>query len=556
MPEARPGHFSNPLHFPYQPLSLRIQAAWPGSIRSGRLRYLFDDFVLDTDKRELRRGPDAVSIAPQAFDLLVYLIRNRERVTTKDDLIAAVWERHVVTDAALATRLNSARAAIGDSGGKQRLIKTLQRKGFRFVGAVREVDGEVDTATDATPIPAIRSNKPSIAVLPFQNLSDDPGQDYFADGLVEDIITALSRFRSLFVIARQSSFTYKGKTVDIKQIGHELDVRYVLEGSVRKAGARLRITGQLIDAETGAHIWADRFDGALDDFFDLQDKVTRQVVGAIAPELDRAEVERASRRPNGNIDVVTAFYRGLPHTEFPTSAENNDSAMRDFKRAIALDPNFAPAYGGVASCLGWRRANKWPGDVAKDNAELLLLADRLKAMGTDDAPALSVVGFNLFWFQLDYDGGAEMIERAILANPNYARAYNFRGLLRAWNGGTDDAIADFERAMLLSPRDPFNYNAMLGIALAHHNARRHSEAADWADTAVRAFPPFFLVGMGQAILCYVGANRMDDARRLMAECVRQAPTWRRSTAVPPPWVRSPQLRAEFMEAFVRAGLPD
>jgi TolB-like protein len=521
------------------------------------LRYLFEDLVLDADKRELRRGSEAVLIAPQVFDLLVYLIRNREHVTSKDDLIAAVWGRRVVTDAALATRLNSARAAIGDSGSEQRLIKTLQRKGFRFVGPVREVNGQVDAATaNATPKPAIPSDKPSIAVLPFQNLSDDPDQDYFADGLVEDIITALSRFRSLFVIARQSSFTYKGKTVDIKQVGRELGVRYVLEGSVRRARTRLRITGQLIDAETAAHIWADRFDGALDDMFDLQDEVTRQVVGAIAPELDRAEMERAGRRPSDNIDAVTAFYRGLPHAEFPTSAENNDSAMRDFTHAIALDPNFAPAYGGVAACLGWRRANKWPGDVAQDNTELLRLADRLKAMGTDDAAALSVVGFNLFWFQLDYDGGAELIERAINANPNYARAYNFRGLLRAWNGGSNEAIADFERAMMLSPRDPFNYNAMLGIALANHNAGQHAEAADWADRAVRAFPPFFLVGMGQAILCYVGADRMDDARRLMAECVRQAPAWRRSTAVPPPWVRSPQLRAEFMEAFVKAGLPD
>jgi tetratricopeptide (TPR) repeat protein len=267
-------------------------------------------------------------------------------------------------------------------------------------------------------------------------------------------------------------------------------------------------------------------------------------------------MERASRRLGSNIDAVTAFYRGLPHIEFPSSAENNDFAMRDFKRAIALDPNFAPAYGGVASCLGWRRANRWPGNVAEDNAELLRLADRLKAMGTDDALALSVVGFNLFWFQLDYDGGAEMIQRAIHANPNYARAYSFRGLLRAWNGGSDEAIADFERTMMLSPRDPFNYTATLGIALAHHNAGRHAEAADWADRAVRAFPPIFLVGMGQAILCYVGAGRMEDARRLMTECVRRAPEWRRSTIVPPPWVRSPQLRAEFMEAFVKAGLPD
>ncbi|MEP6837296.1 MAG: winged helix-turn-helix domain-containing tetratricopeptide repeat protein [Bradyrhizobium sp.] len=520
------------------------------------MRYSFDDFVLDIDKRELRRGPVAVSIAPQAFDLLVYLIRNRAQVTTKDDLIAAVWGRQAVTDAALATRLNSARAAIGDSGSEQRLIKTLQRKGFRFVGAVREVDGDIDTAVDRAPTTAVATGKPSIAVLPFQNMSDDPNQDYFADGLVEDIITALSRFSSLLVVARQSSFTYKDKTVDIKQVGRELGVRYVLEGSVRKTGVRLRISGQLIDAETASHLWADRFEGTLEDIFDLQDKVTRQVVGAIAPELDRAEAARASRRQRGNIDAVTAFYRGLPHIEFPMSAENNDSAMQDFKQAMALDPDFAPAYGGAASCLAWRRANRWPGDLVEDEAELLRLADRLKAMGTDDAFALSAVGFNLFWFQLDYDRGAEMIQCAIDANPNYARAYNLRGLLRAWNGGSDEAVADFERAMMLSPRDPFKYNAMLGIALAHYNAGRHAEAADWADKAVRAFPPFFLVGMGQAILCYVGADRMDDARRLMAQCIRQAPGWRRSTAVPPPWVRSPRLRADFMEAFIKAGLPE
>jgi TolB-like protein len=557
MPDGRTGHFSNPLHFPYRPLSLRIRAGWPGSIGSGRLRYLFEDFVLDTDRRELRRGPEAVPIAPQSFDLLVYLIQNRAHVTSKDDLIAAVWGRRVVTDAALATRLNAARNAVGDSGDEQRLIKTLQRKGVRFVGAVREIHDEAATVVaDTTPIPALLSDKPSIAVLPFQNMSDEPGQDYFTDGLVEDIITALSRFRSLFVIARQSSFTYRDKTVDIRQIGRELGVRYVLEGSVRQAGTRLRITGQLIDTGTTAHIWAGRFEGVLDDIFDLQDKITRNVVGAVAPEIDRAEIERANRRPGGNVDAITAFYRGLPHVEFPTSVENNNAAMTDFKRAIALDPNFAPAYGGVASCLAWRRANRWPCDIAEDNAELMGIARRLKAMGTDDAATLSVVGFNLFWFQLDYDAGAEMIQQAILANPNYARAYNFRGLLRAWKGGTDDSIADFERAMRLSPRDPFNYNAMLGVALAYHNAGRHAEAAEWTDRAVRAFPPFFLVGLGQAILCYVGAGRMDDARRLMTVCLRQYPQWSRSTAVPPPWVRSPQLRAELMEALVKAGLPD
>ena len=398
--------------------------------------------------------------------------------------------------------------------------------------------------------------KPSIAVLAFTNLSGDPEQEYFADGLVDDIITALSRFRGLFVIARNSSFTYKGKAIDIKQVGRELGVRYVLEGSVRKAGSRLRITGQLIDVVTAAHLWADRFDDALEDMFDLQDKVMQQVVGAIAPELDRAEIERASRRSTGSIDAVTAYYRGLHHTEFPTNPENNDAALRDFNFAIALDPSFVPAYGGAASCLAWRRANSWPGDIVKDNAELLRLAERVKELGTDDAPTLSALGFNLFWLVLEFDRGLEMVERAIRSNPNCARAYNLRGLLRAWHGVSDAAVADVEQAMRLSPRDPFIYNAMLGLALAHHNAGRHREAAEWTDKALRAFPPSILMGTAQSIAVYVGAGRLEDAKKLMAECLRRRPEWCRSTYVDPLWVRSPKLRAEFLEAFIKAGLPE
>ncbi len=524
------------------------------------MRYLFENCVLDTDRRELSRGGEAVSIAPQVFDLLVYLIGNRERVVSKDDLIDAVWEGRIVSDSALTTRMNVVRSAIGDSGEEQRLIKTLLRKGFRFVGTVRE-QPEAGIAMDessgggARGAPAL-PDRPSVAVLAFSNLSGDAEQEFFADGLVEDIITALSRFRGLFVIARQSSFAYKGKSVDIKQVGRELGVRYVLEGSVRKAGQRLRITGQLIDAATAAHLWADRYEGALEDIFDLQDKVTQQVIGAIAPELDRAEIERATRRTTGNIDAVTAFYRGLPHVDFPTSPENNEAALGDFKRAIALDPGFAPAYGGVASCLAWRRANTWPADRVKDNAELLRLADRVKELGTDDARTLSVLGFNLFWMLLDFDRGLEMVEQAIQSNPNYARGYNFRGLLRAWHGLSDAAAADFEQAMRLSPRDPFNYNATMGLALAHHNAGRHAEAAEWADKSLRAFPPFFFVGTAQAIPCYVGAGRLEDAQRLMAESLRHVPQWSCSRYVEPLWIRSPKLRAEFLDAFIKAGLPE
>src|SRR5258708_35377522 len=265
---------------------------------NGKLRYIFENYAIDTDRRELHRGADVVSVAPQVFDLLDYLIRNRERVVSKDDLIKAIWNGRSVSDAALTTRLNVARSAIGDSGDEQRLIKTLPREGFRFVGQVREAQGPAGATVTgnleeepkrALPLP----DKPSIAILPFTNLSSDPEQDYFADGMVEEIITALSRSKSLFVIARHSSFTYKGKAIDIKRVGRELGVRYVLEGSVRKAGNRVRITGQLVDAATGNHIWADRYNSTLDDIFDLQDLVTTSVIDAIAPHLEPAEMKRA-----------------------------------------------------------------------------------------------------------------------------------------------------------------------------------------------------------------------------------------------------------------------
>src|SRR6185369_12043327 len=238
-----------------------------------------------------------VSITPQVFDLLDYLIRNRERVVSKDDLIGAVWNGRIVSDAALTTRLNAARNAIGDSGEEQRLLKTLARRGFRFVGQVQEARG--DAAPDNKIEPPKSSltlpTRPSVVVLPFVNLSLDPEQEYFADGVVEDITMALSRFHWLFVIARNSSFTYQSRAVDVKQVGRELGVRYALEGSVRKAGERVRITAQLVETETGAHVWADRFDGVLENIFDVQDEITTSVVGAIEPQLRDAELNRAKR---------------------------------------------------------------------------------------------------------------------------------------------------------------------------------------------------------------------------------------------------------------------
>src|SRR5262249_34634637 len=278
--------------------------------------YAVEVFVRETDRRELGRGADVVSVAPQVFDVLDYLIRNRERVVSKDDLVTAIWEGRIISDAALTTRLKAVRSAIGDSGEGQRLIKTLPRKGFRFVGRVQEEQGPGRTLDGGTLVEPLRPvlalpDKPSIAVLPFSNLSGDPEQEYFADGMVEDIITGLSRFRLLFVIARNSSFTYKGRAVDVKQVGRELGVRYVLEGSVRKSAQRVRIAGQLIDASSSAHLWADRFEGTIEDVFELQDQVTASVVGAIAPRLRQAEIERARHKPTESLDAYDLFLRGL-----------------------------------------------------------------------------------------------------------------------------------------------------------------------------------------------------------------------------------------------------
>jgi TolB-like protein/class 3 adenylate cyclase len=247
------------------------------------LRYLFDGYVLDTERRELRHGAGVVSLEPQVFDILEYLIRNREHVVSKDDLFASIWNGRLVSESALSTRINAARSAIGDNGDEQRLIRTVFRRGFRFVGAVCEEQKPAAVATE--PPRAVQPERLSIAVLPFSNMSGDPDQEHFADGITEDIITALSKLRGLHVIGRNSAFVYKGKSIPIKQAGAELGARYILEGSVRKAGDRLRVTGQLVEAATDQHLWAERYDPDLKDIFAIQDEITERVVNAVEPAV-------------------------------------------------------------------------------------------------------------------------------------------------------------------------------------------------------------------------------------------------------------------------------
>jgi len=270
------------------------------------MEFVLGDRVLDVDRHELRRGGELIALEPQVFDLLVYLVRNRQRMVSKDDLLQAVWGGRIISGSTLTSRINAVRKAIGDDGRTQRLIRTVSRKGLRFVGTVREEYASTDPSRPALTLP----DKPSIAVLPFANLTGDPEQEYFADGMVEEIITALSRIRWLFVIARNSTVAYKGQGVDVNGVGRELGVRYVLEGSVRKAGRRARITAQLIDALSGAHLWADRFDGSLDDVFELQDKVASSVAGVIEPALQAAETARSGHRPTADLTAYDLYLRG------------------------------------------------------------------------------------------------------------------------------------------------------------------------------------------------------------------------------------------------------
>ncbi len=318
----------------------------------------FGDYRLDIDRRELRRDNEIISLEPKAFDLLTYLVRHRHRVVSKDDLLQEVWGGRIVSEAALTTRINAVRRALGDNGTAQRLVRTVTRKGIRFIGEVTELSEAATPApvqmTDTVPL----LNKPSIAVLPFQNMSGDPDQEYFTEGIVEEITTTIARFPWLLVIARNSASTYRGVAVDVKQVARELGVRYVLEGSVRKAGNQVRITGQLIATATAAHIWADRFDGALDNIFELQDRIASGVIGAIEPKLRLAEMARACRKPTESLDAYDLYLRAQSQSN-KRSKDGLAESVRLAHQALELDPGYGPAMARIALSRSMQAIREW-----------------------------------------------------------------------------------------------------------------------------------------------------------------------------------------------------
>jgi TolB-like protein len=405
------------------------------------------------------------------------------------------------------------------------------------------------------PKPALTlPNKPSVAVLPFVNLSSDPEQEYFADGVVEDITMALSRFHWLFVIARNSSFTYKGRPVDVKQVGRELGVRYVLEGSVRKAGNRVRIAGQLIDAETGAHLWADRFEGALEDMFDLQDHVTSSVVGAIAPKLQRAEIKRARRKPSENLDAYDYYLRGLASAHRRTNDANGE-ALELFCKAIELDPGLACACGMAAWCYARRKANGWMHGRVRESAEGTRLARKAVHLGTDDPVALCTGGYALAFIAHEFDDAVAFVDQGLVVNPNFALGWVFSAWLRVWRGEPDLALEHVAHAMRLSPLDPSMYGMHGAMAYAHFLADRYDMASSCAEKVMRDNPTFLL-----AICISAASNalagRLEPAQIDMVRALECNPDLRASNLRDLAPFRREQDLATFAKGLRNAGLPE
>ncbi|WP_158669281.1 winged helix-turn-helix domain-containing tetratricopeptide repeat protein [Bradyrhizobium guangdongense] len=517
------------------------------------MRYLFEEYAFDTDRRELHRGADVVSIAPQVFDLLEYLIRNRERVISKDDLINAIWNGRNVSDAALTTRLNAARSAIGDSGEEQRFIKTLPRKGLRFVGQVREArevagPNPSDTPESAPAVP----DKPSIAVLPFANMSGDPEQEYFADGMVEEITTALSRFKWLFVIARNSSFTFKGKAVDIKEVGRRLGVRYVLQGAVRKASGKVRITGQLIEAATGAHIWADKFERDMTDIFALQDEVTLAVVSAIQPKLFQAEIALTTRRRPEDLTAYDYYLRAIQQAHLLTR-EGLAEALQLVQRALELDPGFAGAAALAAGCHTENVVRSYAVDPQFERKEAVRLARLALSLDDDDPHALATAALTSALLVGDCEAEIEMADRAVALNPNSSRTWNCRGWVYKIAGQPEEAIRSFERAMRMSPVDPQQVTALTGMGFAFIELRCFEEAIVAGKKALRQNPSY--PGPYRCLAsAFAHLGRDAEAREAAARMLEIDPAFTISA-----WIARSQLSktAKLMiEGFRKAGLTE
>ncbi len=518
------------------------------------MQFLFQDHLLDTDRRELSREQVPIAVEPQVFDLVVHLMQNRDRVVSKDELIDKIWHGRSVSESTLTSRINAARKAIGDSGASQALIRTIARKGFRFVG---DVEAKVSASAPehgraaGGPRAALAlPERPAIAVLPFTNMSGETGQDYFSDGISEDIITALSKLRWFFVIARNSSFVYKGRAVNIREVARELGVRYVVEGSVRRSGERVRISAQLNDVSTGSHLWAERYDRELADIFAVQDEITEAIVAAIEPQLYAAESFRAEQKPPGSLDAWDLVMRALSH-HWRITREDNAAAQALLEQAVAIDPAYGKALGLLATShifgahMGWADMEVTL-PIAERSALAAVEADR------EDAWAHHGLAYT-YLFRRRFDDALAEFELALQLNPNFAMAHAFYGVTLCYAGRWQDGDAAARRALRLSPRDPLAAIYCGVAAYARFVGRDYEGAVQMARESLRQRGDF--VGAHRVLTAAAGmsgdpalaASALDGLRRAqpgvsLAWITRELPMLR------------DEDRAHYLEGLRRAGL--
>jgi TolB-like protein len=515
----------------------------------------FGRFSIDPDRLELNEDGNPILVEPQVFTLLAFLIENRGRVLSKDEIIEHVWQGRIVSDDTLNSRISAVRRAVGDNGANQAIIKTFPRRGFRFVAEISGEDGETASKFEQLsekqlPLP----DKPSIAVLPLENMSGDPEQDFLAAGIAEDIITALSRLRWLFVIARNSTFAYKGTSPNIREVARDLGVRYVLEGSVRRAGSRLRVTGQLIDATTGNHIWAERYDRDIEGIFELQDEIAMAIVRAVDPEIQSAEQDRALRKRPENFTAWDHYQRGLWHLFRPTR-ESLDRAREHFSASIAADPSFAPAWAVKAFTVFCYVNFGWTDSPDDTLAEAQRLAE--EAISLDNKEPFGHFAFGrVLLVRREFSSAISQLEYALEINPNFAFAYYSLGIAYLASGHVEKSLPYFDEAIRQSPRDPaiYIYHEVKAVALAHLN--RYEEALDCCAKATRHQKGHWLPAVIYAsVLGQLG--HIDEAGKHLSVATSKEPNLTASNALPATLdVMFEEGREKFMDGLRKAGLRD
>ncbi len=510
--------------------------------------FRFEDFALDIAAAELSRGGKAVPLEPQVFDLLAFLVRNHDRVVSRDEIIEAVWSGRIVSESAISSRINALRKALGDDGATQRLVRTVHGRGFRF-GAVPEA-APAASAGAAAPDAA---RKPSIAVLPFEVLSDSPELGYFADGIAEDILNALSRFHELAVIARNSSFTFKGRNVPAHDVAESLGVKYLLLGSVRQVGSHIRVAVQLIEAASDRALWSDRYDGELTDIFSVQDDIAAKAVTAIAPQTQYHEMSAAFRKKATDLSDWERVMRARWHMD-KYSREDTDTALAILAEVVKAAPDLALAHSTAAVCHYHKMLNAWCDDPLAEIRAAELAARRAVTLDAYDAGALAVLGLAAMW-GYRFDESFDLLNEAVAKNPNLASAYGFLCTAHGCRGELAEALAAFDRAILLSPADPTRTLWMAGKGIALILDRQYEAALENAAKTLQVDPDYG-PALRQRVCSLSHLGRIDEAKEALGQLLARMPhlTITRLARMVP--VVGPENQEHWLEGLRLAGLPE